>query len=109
MDDRLLSMDWKLPMIEHTWRRSQYHAYLCSPAWQWLRRSTLRRDRYRCQRCGRRRGLAVHHLTYARVGHESLGDLTTLCQSCHAQAHGRHWWTWGDWLRVVILIAGLAA
>jgi hypothetical protein len=72
-------------------KRSQtedYGVYLASPVWRTIRNEALRRDDFRCAKCGRRRDLEVHHLTYRRVGAESPEDLVTLCGSCHRKVEG---------------------
>lgn len=65
-----------------------YAAYLRSPHWQALRRQALDLARRRCP-CGACTGLQVHHLTYARLGAERLGDLAVLCRGCHRRVHSR--------------------
>jgi 5-methylcytosine-specific restriction endonuclease McrA len=60
-----------------------YKAYLHTQAWRNLSTAVKERDRYRCRLCGSRDELEVHHKTYARIGHESLDDLVTLCHRCH--------------------------
>jgi hypothetical protein len=39
------------------------------------------------QRCQTRSCLQVHHLTYARLGEESEGDLVVLCEYHHRIRH----------------------
>lgn len=94
---------FRAPQRRHHPQRSlqwpQYQAYIDSPEWQEKRRAVLERDEHRCTRCGRRNGdrdqriegrkavLHVHHLTYVRLGNESLGDLLVLCEHCHMQEH----------------------
>lgn len=61
--------------------------------WPKLRRRILRRDNYECQECGSSdtNGLHVHHQTpISEGGSHSPNNLTTLCQSCHSDHHGRH-------------------
>jgi 5-methylcytosine-specific restriction endonuclease McrA len=60
-----------------------YAAYMKSEAWRAKRKVVLFRAGNRCQRCGERKGLQVHHLTYDRLGRESLSDLICLCKNCH--------------------------
>jgi 5-methylcytosine-specific restriction endonuclease McrA len=60
-----------------------YKAYLRTPAWRSLADQAKERDRYRCRLCGSRDELEVHHRTYARIGHEDIDDLVTLCHRCH--------------------------
>ena len=71
------------------YRRWKYRRYLRSPHWQALRKKILKRADYKCEKCRRHVPLDVHHLTYARRGHEDMADLQALCRSCHQKAHGR--------------------
>lgn len=64
----------------------EYHDYMQSDRWQQKRKLVLARDKYTCQRCGRK-GYDVHHMTYKRFGDERLTDLETLCRSCHNAEH----------------------
>jgi 5-methylcytosine-specific restriction endonuclease McrA len=67
-----------------------YSAYLVSPKWYALRDRVLMRDRYRCQVSGcPSPATQVHHLTYERVGAESLDDLVSVCDPCHELCHRR--------------------
>lgn len=66
-----------------------YPDYLLTPEWQERRRIILKRAGYRCQVCNRDRQLHVHHRTYERRGVELPGDLTALCDECHALFHGK--------------------
>ena len=73
--------------LRGVYRRWQYRRYLRSPHWQTMRRKVLRRAGYECERCHRKAPLDVHHLTYARRGHENMSDLQALCRHCHKEAH----------------------
>ncbi len=84
--------------------RAQYHAYLASPAWAERRDGIRYRSRGICERCGAARMSDVHHLTYARVGHERDSDLQAVCRRCHAVLHADPW----GWVKL-LLAAGLAA
>ncbi len=64
-----------------------YTAYLRTPHWKRMREEVLSRDGHRCTNCGSGDELRVHHKTYERRGHEQLGDLVTLCETCHATYH----------------------
>lgn len=70
---------------------TQYRSYIRSA--QWLRSparlGALRRDGYRCVRCGAGERLEVHHKTYVRLGQEWVSDLQTLCKQCHQHVHGK--------------------
>jgi 5-methylcytosine-specific restriction endonuclease McrA len=74
-------------MLGGPWRRYRYQRYLRSERWRLLRKQVLRRAGWRCECCGRRGPLDVHHLTYERFGRELLGDLQALCRDCHDGAH----------------------
>lgn len=63
-----------------------YSTYLRSDAWRRIRRRRLELDGRRCATCGHDGSvwpLQMHHVSYERFGHEELGDLLTLCSSCH--------------------------
>lgn len=58
----------------------------------------LRRDEYRCHKCGGQQDLTIHHKAdilasdYLRRLHKTAGrtdpkNLTTLCQKCHDSVH----------------------
>ncbi len=63
-----------------------YNSYLISPQWYTRRRAVLARDVI-CRGCSQRPSQQVHHLTYARVGHEMLFDLVGVCNECHNAIH----------------------
>ncbi|PYX63374.1 MAG: hypothetical protein DMG74_17290 [Acidobacteria bacterium] len=45
----------------------------------------LHRDGWKCQSCGKRSNLEVHHKEFrSRSGRDSEGNLITLCTACHA-------------------------
>lgn len=63
--------------------------------WSSRRRKVLQRDNHRCQRCGangrgsRNTELHVHHVTpKSDGGSHRLGNLKTVCKSCHQNIHG---------------------
>jgi 5-methylcytosine-specific restriction endonuclease McrA len=75
-----------------------YNMYLSSPAWQAKRAKVLRRANGRCEGCGERRAVQVHHLRYPQgcwpgsprwVALEKLFDLTAVCEDCHDDLHER--------------------
>jgi len=62
--------------------------YLRSGVWRSRRANFLRLVRHRCERCGSRRCLTVHHLNYNRIdGNELDKDLECLCLICHSREH----------------------
>jgi 5-methylcytosine-specific restriction endonuclease McrA len=55
-----------------------------------LRQQVLRRDGWRCQSCGKRSNLEIHHKEFrSHSGHDSEENLITLCTQCHADVHRR--------------------
>jgi 5-methylcytosine-specific restriction endonuclease McrA len=53
-----------------------------------LRREVLRRDDWRCQWCGNRSNLEVHHTDFrSHGGDDSEQNLITLCTVCHSEVH----------------------
>lgn len=59
------------------------------PNWNELKKSILKRDKYRCSRCGANNlKLHVHHIrSLSRGGSNHPSNLTTLCEYCHGQIH----------------------
>jgi HNH endonuclease len=70
-------------------RSGEYQSYMQSDAWRARSERTLLLAGGACQRCGRRRATAAHHLTYDRLGRELDADLIAVCRRCHRQLHGR--------------------
>jgi len=57
-------------------------------AYQHLCRQVLRRDGWRCQGCGKRANLQVHHIFLRSQSGDDIEDnLITLCSECHDQIH----------------------
>ena len=56
-----------------------------SGQWRTLRRLILRRDSYRCQKCGKAGRLEVDHVIPVHKGGEfwEAQNLQALCRSCH--------------------------
>jgi len=67
----------------------RYRRVMASPGWRRRRAQTIRRAGRRCQACGRRGPLDVHHLSYAHLGDERPDELIALCGPCHSRLHGR--------------------
>jgi 5-methylcytosine-specific restriction endonuclease McrA len=52
------------------------------------REKILRRDGWRCQRCGSMANLEVHHQQFrSHSGPDHEDNLITLCNSCHSAQH----------------------
>jgi 5-methylcytosine-specific restriction endonuclease McrA len=55
-----------------------------------LRERVLRRDGWRCQFCGSRTHLGIHHQQFrSHSGEDREENLITLCASCHSPIHGQ--------------------
>ncbi len=67
--------------------KNAYHNYLESDQWSNIRNIVLMRAKYKCEKCGGKENLDVHHLNYKSVFDESLKDLLLLCRSCHNNQH----------------------
>jgi 5-methylcytosine-specific restriction endonuclease McrA len=64
-------------------------AKLKPAAYAQLCRQVLNRDGWRCQICGRASELQVHHISFrSALGDDDMGNLITLCFSCHGEVHG---------------------
>ncbi len=48
----------------------------------------LERDGWKCQYCGRRAQLQIHHLVHRSRSGADNDDLIALCDSCHRLVHG---------------------
>ncbi len=85
-----------LRQLRWLWRRFTYRLYLHTPHWKSIRDYALRTAGYRCDKCGERAHLEVHHLFYVVGGksvlwHEGLDCLQVLCHHCHSVTHGVQW------------------
>lgn len=68
----------------------EYRKYLLSETWKQKRKKILDRDENRCQICGAKDDLIVHHLTYDfsyNLGDEPDSNLVTVCRMCHEDIH----------------------
>ena len=72
-------------------RRAGYKSYLLTGHWNSVRLAKLKAVGYRCENCGRRAKLHVHHLHYKSLGEEKLSDLRALCKSCHYSRDNHPW------------------
>lgn len=64
----------------------------CSPGWKAARREVLLRDNYQCQTCGAvvtgRQAHVDHIVPKSNGGSDEVGNLRTLCVSCHSKREG---------------------
>lgn len=65
----------------------KYNTYIQSKHWLQTRIDILT-NRPKCERCGSKHKLQVHHLTYKNIYNENPEDLEVLCAKCHMQEHG---------------------
>lgn len=71
-------------------RKEQYLQDLEHPLWQKKRNVILKRDQFKCRRCGSVHNLQVHHIKYSegkRPWEYPNIDLITLCEDCHKKVH----------------------
>ena len=73
--------------------RKRYEKHLSSDQFAQLKRDRLIIDNFKCQMCSATVDLSTshcHHITYIRLGKESLSDVSTLCKECHEKLHDFH-------------------
>ncbi len=59
-------------------------------AYKRLMKLVLKRDDWRCQKCGSLENLQIHHKTKrSQQGNDALANLVTLCAACHMGEHGQ--------------------
>ena len=76
-----------------TQSRKRYEEHLSSDQFAQLKRDRLIIDNFKCQMCSTTVDLSTshcHHITYIRLGKESLSDVSTLCKECHEKLHDFH-------------------
>lgn len=79
-------------MIQETIVNMDYYDFLKTPYWDGVRNYKLKESDYRCQLCGKKGILSVHHNTYENHGLEHIksianNDLIVLCKACHEKFH----------------------
>lgn len=63
-----------------------YNKYLKSPQWKAKRELWFATYGKYCRACGTTFGpIQLHHMTYERLGRESMRDLVALCTKCHRE------------------------
>ena len=68
-----------------------YENYLKSEHWREFRKTILKK-RKRCQSCGIKEKLNIHHKHYRNIGKEKNEDVIVLCQDCHLRYHKKPKW-----------------
>lgn len=78
--------------------RVDYATYIVSDEWAHRKAQYYGSHTRECAACGPpgddvlalALGIHLHHLSYARLGHEADIDLMPLCEGCHEIAHAYH-------------------
>jgi 5-methylcytosine-specific restriction endonuclease McrA len=66
----------------------EYKAYLNSKEWFAVRESLFVVRGKKCERCGSKENIQVHHIHYRNIFREQLEDLMVVCKDCHRKIHG---------------------
>jgi DNA-directed RNA polymerase subunit RPC12/RpoP len=66
--------------------RAKYEAHIRSAQWRNMRQGIIKLRGDKCEHCGYRVTLQLHHKTYERLGKELISDLELLCVPCHEKA-----------------------
>lgn len=69
------------------WEGNEYKLYLNSNEWVILKNGIIKDRGYKCEKCGSRKSIDLHHLTYDRLGNEYPEDLELVCRTCHKGLH----------------------
>jgi len=65
---------------------AQYVSAHYTPDYHRLRMAIFHRDRWQCQRCGRKQRLRLHHIIpRCWGGSNEERNLVTLCRGCHGE------------------------
>ena len=82
------AMYGKIGSLHHAWKGGKI-TYR-GAGWRSIRLLAIRRDGEKCQRCGSKKKLEVHHIIpYRETQDNSLENLVTLCASCHKAVEHR--------------------
>lgn len=71
-------------------KRIVHAEYMSSDKWRFFRKQIILDRGCMCERCGKSEHqslMHVHHLTYARLGHELPDDVKLYCVGCHKLMH----------------------
>lgn len=89
-------------------RRARYRKMLTDSRWSQRRLEIMRRDGFRCRRCGGKGKLNVHHRWYIYGRHPwQYPDrcLVTLCEKCHRHVHLMQHIRYALWLTLLLTAA----
>lgn len=67
--------------------KAAYNKYLQSPEWAIIKIEMRTFYGNKCQECGSKRKLHVHHKHYKNFGNEEPEDLMLVCEKCHIAIH----------------------
>jgi hypothetical protein len=73
--------------VQQTQSDWYFNVYLVSTHWLDVRKRYIKVHGNKCQECGSRNRLQLHHKTYERLWAERLTDLVMLCEVHHAEQH----------------------
>lgn len=68
--------------------KQKYYDYLNSKEWADIRLDMYEIKGNKCERCGNKQQLEIHHISYKNIFNEEPEDLELLCRSCHQKEHG---------------------
>ena len=68
--------------------------YLSCAHWKEVRIRKIIATGEKCELCGSKNRLHVHHLRYDRLFHEEPEDLQVLCVTCHAKVRMATYYPW---------------
>ena len=89
----LNDLDIPDPYRDTDFSRDTYVEHLMSDKWKQTKLTRLLIDNFKCQQCNKpitAETSHCHHITYLRLGKESLSDVSTLCKECHEKLHDFH-------------------
>jgi hypothetical protein len=64
-----------------------YYEYIVSPEWRTRSIAVCTSRGSKCEVCGSKEKIQVHHRSYERMGQETEEDLEVVCKSCHELIH----------------------
>ena len=64
-----------------------YDNFLASDWWKMKREAIFEAKGKKCEICGSKFRVEIHHKTYQHLGNERLDDVLVVCHSCHSKIH----------------------
>src|SRR5678816_2828459 len=82
----------QLKVVPDQWYK-RYMNHLRSQKWRLFKVNILAERGTMCERCGKfGKQLELHHINYARMGHELPEDVKLYCRDCHTDMHRHRSW-----------------